>query len=429
MNKRVKSGEFQLTERYSRYVLGVLFVVYIFNFVDRQILTVLLIPIQKEFGATDQQMGLLTGLAFALFYTFAGIPLARIADTRSRTMLITVGLTAWSALTAMSGFARSFIQLALARVGVGVGEAAATPAAHSLIADYFPPERRSRALAIYSIGSNVGMLVGLSIGGIIAEHFGWRAAFFLVGAPGLLMAVIVKMTVREPPRGLSEANQMTPKSQTTFQVLRYMFSLSSFRNLCFAASFFAISGYGMMTWTPAFFMRIHKTSIQETGMILGVIFGFGGAVGAYIGGLTCDKLSIRDPRWSMWISAIGASAMIPFSLLFLFSSNATLAVVSFTPSLIIGSLYIAPTFSMVQGLAKLNMRAMAAAILFFVLNLLGLGLGPYLVGLFSDLLKPAYGGDSLRYAMLGVLPANVLATIFYLQAARTLKTDLAKSQT
>lgn len=429
MNNRVKSGEFQLTERYSRYVLGVLFVVYIFNFVDRQILTVLLIPIQKEFGATDQQMGLLTGLAFALFYTFAGIPLARIADTHSRTILITVGLTVWSALTAMSGFARSFIQLALARVGVGVGEAAASPAAHSLIADYFPPERRSRALAIYSIGSNVGMLVGLSIGGIIAEHFGWRAAFFLVGAPGLLMAVILKMTVREPPRGLSEANQMTPKSQTTLQVLRYMVSLSSFRNLCIAASFFAISGYGMMTWTPAFFMRIHKVSIQEAGMILGVIFGFGGAVGAYIGGLTCDKLSIRDARWSMWVSAIGASAMIPLSLLFLFSSNATLAVVSFTPSLIVGSLYIAPTFSMVQGLAKLNMRAMAAAILFFVLNLLGLGLGPYLVGLFSDFLKPAYGDDSLRYAMLGVLPANVLATIFYLQAARTLKTDLAKSQT
>ena len=190
MNTTVKSGEFQHTERYSRYVLGVLFFVYIFNYVDRQILTLLLIPIQKEFGASDQQMGLLTGFAFALFYTFAGIPLARIADTRSRTMLIAVGLAAWSALTAMSGFARSFIQLALARVGVGVGEAAASPASYSLIADYFPPERRSRALAVYSIGSNAGMLVGLSIGGIIAEHFGWRAAFFIVGAPGLLMAVI-----------------------------------------------------------------------------------------------------------------------------------------------------------------------------------------------------------------------------------------------
>jgi len=428
MHTRTKSEEFQLTERYSRYVLGVLFVVYIFNYVDRQILTLLLIPIQKEFGASDQQMGLLTGLAFALFYTFAGIPLARIADTRSRTTLIAIGIAAWSFLTAMSGFARSFIQLALARVGVGVGEAAASPAAYSLIADYFPPERRSRALAIYTIGSNVGMLVGLSLGGIIAEHFGWRAAFFVVGGPGLLMAVIVKMTIREPPRGLSETNQKEIQSHTTAEVLRYMASLPSFRNLCIASAFFAVSGYGMMSWTPAFFMRIHQVSIQEVGVILGVIFGFGGAVGAYTGGLICDKLSIKDIRWSMWISAIGASAMIPFSLLFLFSSNSTSAVLFYTPSLIVGSVYIAPTLSMVQGLAKLNMRAMASAIMLFVLSLVGLGLGPYLVGLLSDLLKPSYGVNSLRYAMLFVLSANVLATIFYVKAGTTLKADFAKSK-
>src|SRR4051812_43659714 len=249
--------------RYPQYVLGLLFVVYVFNFVDRQILSILIEPIKADLGVSDTAMGFLTGSAFALFYAFAGIPIARLADTRARRTIIALGLAAWSAMTAMSGLVRSFAELALARVGVGVGEAALVPPAHSLLADYFPAKRRATALAVFSMGIHVGVAFGFLLGGWMSQAFGWRRAFFAVGGPGLILAVLVRVTVREPPRGHAEGLDVAHGAIPIREVVAHLWRRRSFRHLAIAAALHSFGGYAFAAWGPPFFFRIHHlTPIQ-----------------------------------------------------------------------------------------------------------------------------------------------------------------------
>ena len=263
---------------YPRYVLGLLFVAFVFNFIDRQILSILLEPIKKDLGVSDTAMGFLTGIAFALFYTFAGIPIARLADRRTRRTIIALGLAAWSAMTAASGIVRTFAELALARIGVGVGEAACSPPAHSLLADYFPPERRATALAIYSMGIYVGILFGFLIGGYMSQYFGWRQAFLVVGLPGLVLAVLVRFTVREPPR-MHFAAVPIP----TGTAIRMLWDMRTFRHMAFGAALHSFAGYGIAAWAPAFLARVHHLGPAESGLWLGLISGVGGGIGATAG--------------------------------------------------------------------------------------------------------------------------------------------------
>ncbi len=427
MSAMSETGDAGVT-RQAKWTLAVLFVVYIFNFVDRQILSVLLVPIKAELGASDTAMGFLTGFAFALFYTTAGIPIARLADRTSRTTIIAVGLVVWSGMTAASGLARSFAQLALARVLVGVGEAAASPAAHSLISDYFPPARRATALAIYTMGANVGILLGLAGGGWLAQYFGWRAAFYVVGLPGLLMAVVVWLTLEEPPRGAADdvADGEAEPMPSTGEVLRHLWSLPTFRHLTLAGGIYALAGYGFMTWVPAFLNRVHGLSIGEAGTWAGLMIGGAGAIGAFIGGQLCDRLAPRDMRWQMWVPMIGGLLIVPFGLCFVLLDDVRLALAFYLPASIVGSFYVGPTFAVTQALAKLRMRALAAAIVLFVLNLVGLGLGPVAIGFANDMLAPTLGDAAVRYSLAVALVTNLWGAAHSLMATRTLEADLAR---
>jgi MFS family permease len=410
--------------RYSRYVLGVLFVVYVSNFIDRQILAILVEPIKQEFGASDTQMGFLTGFAFAVFYTVAGIPIARWADLGNRRSIIALGLTVWSAMTALSGLAQSFVQLALARVGVGIGEAAGSPPAHSLISDYFPPERRAAALGTYAMGIYVGVMFGYLLGGWIKEFFDWRIAFLAVGLPGVLLALVVRFTVREPPRGGMERGPVDTSSDSVADVARFLFGKRTFVYLSLGAALHAFVGYGFGSWVPAFLIRVHGMGYGEMGTWLGLISGVGGGLGAYLGGRLTDRFGASEPRYYLWIPAISSLLGLPFVYPFLLMDDPRVGMLLYLPAVVFGAAYLGPTFAITQALVKLRMRAVSAAMLLFVINMIGLGAGPQVVGLLSDLLSARFGTDGLRYALMIVGVANLFAAVFYVLAARHLRDDL-----
>ena len=422
---------------YRKYALGILLIGYIINFVDRSILSLLLEPIKLELALTDSQLGFLGGLAFAVFYTFLGIPIAALADRRSRVKILAVSMVIWSAMTAICGLANNFLTLLLARIGVGVGEAGASPPSHSLISDYFPIETRATALSIYALGIPLGTMIGSFVGGWGADTVGWRYTFFLVGVPGIIFAFIVWFTLREPPRGMSDikldapsappVNTAPPPPVST--VLKLLWSKTSFRHLAFAAGLHAFVSYGAGTWNAPFFIRIHEMSLTDIGSILALIAGIG-AIGTFFGGYISDKLSDRtnDKRWYFWVPGIATLVMVPFQLVAYLYGGVWVVVASLMMVAILGNAYLGPSFAMTQALVSLRMRAVASAILLFVLNLIGMGLGPYFVGVLSDILTPDFGIYSIRYAMCAAVLVNVWAACHYFIGARTMRGDLADTQ-
>ncbi len=409
---------------YAYYVLGLLSLVYVFNFVDRQVLAILLEPIKKDLGVSDTAMGFLTGFAFALFYTVAGIPIARWADRGSRRTIIALGLTVWSAMTALSGMARSFVELALARVGVGVGEAAGSPPAHSLISDYFPPRRRATALAIYAAGVYVGVMLAFVGGGYMATHFTWRTAFLLVGLPGLPLALLVRFTIREPARVEDRAAGFEAEAAPRLpEVLRFLRSRRSLVFVIAAAACNTIGGYAFLTWGPTFLGRVHAMPIRDIGLTLGLIVGIFGTLGGWLGGFLADRLSRRDPRWYGYLSAIVSALAAPFAVGFLFAPSARLALCSFVPFYVLAQMYVGSMLAVTQGVVSARMRATASAIVLFVLNLVGLGLGPLVVGSLNDALAARHGALAIRYSLLSVVALSALAAPLFLIAARHMRAD------
>jgi MFS family permease len=416
------------SQRYRNYALGLLLVVYVSNFIDRSILTILLEPIRQEFNPSDTALGFLSGIAFGIFYATLGLPIARWADRGSRRNIIALALTAWSVMSALCGLVQSFTQLVIARIGVGVGEAGCSPPAHSLIADFFPPERRGTALSIYALGIPIGSAFGLAFGGWIAQFFGWRMAFLVVGLPGLLLALVVRFTLREPPRGLSEPASADPRPPPPIgQVMRYMWSLKSFRHLSIAAALHGFVGYGVGAWNGAFFIRSHHLGLGEIGSYLALIGITAGALGTFSGGNLGDRLAPRDLRWYLWVPGIATIVAVPFSFGVYLSPGYTGALLFALLPTMLGAMWLGPTFSLTQGLAPLRMRALASAFMLFVLNIIGLGLGPWGVGILSDLLSDAYGEESLRYALLATAMINVWSALHYFLASRTLRADLARA--
>jgi predicted MFS family arabinose efflux permease len=412
---------------HARYALALLVAVYAVNFIDRNILAILLQPIKQEFQVSDTWMGLLTGFAFAVFYTFAGIPIARLADRGSRRTVMAVGIAFWSLMTAASGMARSFVQLAIARIGVGVGEASATPAAHSLISDLFPLQRRTAALALYNTGASLGILFGLLLGGWLAQSFGWRVAFVAVGLPGLLVALLVRFTIPEPPRGATEGYVDRGDAPGTGETLRYLLAMPTFRHLAAAAALYSIGAYGLLNWAPTFMLRVHKLGYLEIGTKLGLVIGIGGALGQLAGGLLCDRLARRDRRWLLWLPALLGAGLTPFYAAFVLAEDPDLALLAFVPVNLMNAVFAAPTYTLTQGLASLRMRATAAAILLFVLNLIGMGLGPTLVGVLNDAFQASRGDAGIRLSLLVLLLANLWGALHSLLAARTLTRDLDRT--
>ncbi len=405
---------------YARYVLGLMLAVYVVNFVDRQILSILLPSIQRDLVLSDTQLGLLGGVAFAIFYATLGIPIGRLADQWSRRGVIAISLAIWSGMTALCGSANGFTQLLLARVGVGVGEAGGSPPAHSLIAEYFPEERRGTALSIFSLGVPIGILIGFLAGGWINEFFGWRRAFFAVGLPGLGLAAVVALTLRETPK--TGTQMATPGIG---QVFRYLFGLSSFRHASFGSALYAFVGYAVVGWAPTFLERTHGMSSGPIGTWLALIIGVGGAIGTLAGGRLADQIGARDKRAYTLVPAVALLAAYPAGFVIYLTDHTTLALILLAFPVIFGSMYQGPTFSVVQSLSPPAMRATAAAVLLFVINILGLGLGPSAVGVLSDALKDSYGGDSLRYALLIVSTAYLWAALHFALASRSLRAELS----
>jgi MFS family permease len=431
-----KASEFHVSDRYRSYVIWTLFTVYVFNFVDRQILTILIQPIKQEFGFSDTQMGLLGGLAFAVLYSTLGIPIARWADRGNRVTIISISLFVWSLFTVVTGLARSFTQLLLARVAVGIGEAGCSPPAYSLISDYFEPKRRATAMSIYSMGIYGGVFVGFLVGGQVAQHYGWRAAFYVVGLPGVLLALVLKTTLREPPRGLSDAVRVVQEPPPVMQVLSTLWSKRSFRHLSVAAALHAFVGYGVGGFNSAFLMRSHGMTVAEVGNWLALISAFGGVAGTYLGGWLADRYSNRnqDPRWQIWVPGVSTLFNVPFALL-VYLLPAKYAVLSLMiPTVAIGAMYLGPTFAITQGLVGIRERALAGALLLFVINLIGLGLGPLLTGVFSDVFKAYLQGggmaeaaavaEGLRWSLCAMVCVNVWSAFHYMRSASALRADL-----
>lgn len=410
-----------------RYVLGTLVVVYTFNFIDRQILSILLEPIKAELGLSDTQLGLLSGFAFAAFYATLGIPIARLADRGNRRNLIAAALTVWSGFTALSGLANNFWHLLVARIGVGVGEAGCSPPAHAMISDYYPVERRATALGIYSLGIPVGILFGFLAGGWINEFFGWRMAFFVVGVPGLVLALIVRFSISEPPRGMAEGRTDSAELPSIRDTFGLLMQRRAFRHLAFGAALTAFVGYSYITWVPSFLIRSHGMTTGEAGTWLGLILGIPGGIGIALGGYLADRLGGRDTRWYLWVVAVALLAGVPFAVGVFLADSATVALALLSVPILLGNFYQATTFSQTQGLVGLRMRAVAAGVLLFIINIIGLGVGPQTVGILSDLLSAAHGVESLRYALLIVSFVNIWAALHYFLGGRHLAADLARA--
>ena len=404
------------------YALGLLTVVYTFNFVDRQLLSILQESIKADLLLSDQQLGLLTGFAFALFYTVAGIPIARYADRNNRRNVVAIAIALWSFMTAISGLVQNYLQLLLARIGVGVGEAGGSPPAHSMISDIFPPERRASALAFYSMGINFGILFGFLAGGWLNEFFDWRVAFFVVGAPGIVVALFVRYTLREPIRGLIEDRQDNATDTPFPEVLKLLWSRLSFRHLAIGGALNAFAGYSSSNWTASFMIRSHDMSTGELGTWLALIMGVGGAIGVFWGSYIAERLAKFDVRWYMWMPTITGMICVPFMIAtYVVEGAYTALIVSIVPGILF-NVYLGNSLAMTHALVGLRMRAVASAILFFLINLIGMGLGPWGVGLLSDMLSAELGNESLRYAMLYLLPAAMgWSAVHFLLASRTLQ--------
>jgi MFS family permease len=416
-------------------VVWLLFVVYVLNFVDRQILIILMEPLRLEFGFSDKQLGLLGGLAFAVLYSTLGIPIARLADRSNRVNIISISIFVWSLATVLCGFARNFSQLLLARIAVGIGEAGCSPPAYSLLADYFGREQRTTAFSIYSMGIYGGVFVGYLVGAFVAQYHGWRAAFWVVGLPGILLALVVKFTLHEPPRGLADGRQAHAQAPPVRQVLGQLAAKRTFRQLALAATLHAFVGYGVTGFHPSFLIRSHGFSVAEVGVVLAIVAAVSGVGGTWFGGWLADRFTrLRgDVRWQLWVPGIATLVNVPAALLAYTWPGRNLVVGLLFVSLVFGVMYLGPTFATLQRLVSARERALGSALLLLFINLVGLGLGPWLVGALSDAMNHFYlaggaaaaaaKGQGLRAALAIMVCVNAWSFVHYMLAARTLEQD------
>lgn len=411
-----------------RYALGVLVVAYTFSFIDRQILSILLPSIKVEFGVDDWVLGFLAGSAFALFYATLGVPIAVLADRGNRRNLIAVSLAIWSGMTALSGFAANIVHLTLARIGVGVGEAGLSPAAHSMIADYYPPRQRSTAMGIFTLGISAGIMIAYLAGGWVADNIGWREAFLIVGVPGLLLAVLMWLTVREPERGLSESLRDDGQRPPVIEVAKFLSTRPSFIYISVGAGLASFSGYAVASFFPTFLLRSHGMSLTDIGVYLGLVLGIAGGLGFAGGGYVGDRLGRHGQRFALLGVAVATLAGWLFAFPVYLAENLTLVLAFFVVPAVFSNAYLAITLSHTQSMVGLRMRGVASAIMLFILNIIGLGLGPQVTGILSDLLAPAFGAESMRYALLLVIGvAAPISALSYFMASRTIESDLARA--
>ena len=407
------------------YVLVIMTLIYVVNYLDRQILAILMPQIKVEFGLNYKEIGYLIGPAFAIVYAVLGVPLAVIADRANRRNIIAASLAVFSVMTVFSSFARGFWSMALARFGTGVGEAGTGPSINSVIADLYAPAERASALSFYTAGLNVGLLVAFFGGGWISDHYGWRVAIVSAGIPGLLLTFLLLFTVREPKRGLIEAlPDMAPPSFVS--VVKYLWAQRSFRWMAIGTSFSSFGGYAGIAFIPTFLKISHHMTQAEVGAALALLTGVGGAIGTYLAGVLADRYGARDVRWNMYVPIVATFVAIPFAPVFYLVPSTAVALTAAIIPVMMGAAYVGPAYAMAQGLVPLRMRARSVAVLLLILNIIGLGLGPPVVGAIADFLQPAFGADALRYAMLTTILTGLTGAYCYWRSTATLKDDLAK---
>lgn len=398
-------------------IMALLVVAYTLNFIDRQIVGILAEPIKQDLGLTDSQLGWLGGTAFALFYTFLAIPIARRADRSDRSIILTAGLALWSLATALCGLAANFVQLFLGRMLVGVGEAAGVAPAYSLISDLYPDDRRARALALFSLGIPIGSAMGIVFGGLIAAHISWRAAFVVLGLAGLLFVPIYKWGVRDP--GHKTVAAPVPIAAVFAAVTKK----SSFWLMSFAAGIGSMISYGLAFWVASFFARSFDLPLVERALIFGAIQLVGGVAGIWLGGVAGDRLRLSRPAAYALVPAVTYALSLPAYLLAFSSSSLTTTALLLVIPTALSLAWLGPVIGAITSLVEPRMRATASAMFLFINNLIGLGLGTLVIGLISDSLAERFGAESLRYSMMATVCFYVVSAALMLLAARRLERD------
>ncbi len=411
-----------------RYTLAILAVVYMFNFIDRQILAILLPSIKTEFQVGDTVLGLLTGTAFALFYVTLGVPIARLADRVNRRNLIALAVAIWSGMTALSGFAANVWQLGLARVGVGIGEAGCSPPAHSMIADLYPPARRSSAMGIYTLGISAGIMLAYLAGGWIAENIGWRQAFFAVGLPGVLLALLVRFTVREPVRGASEQRSDSGDQPSLREVTGFLLNRKSFVYMAIGAGLSSYVGYSIIFNMPNFLVRSFEVGTTTIGVWLGLIYGVAGGFGFFLGGYLADRIGQRSHKQALSFLAAATLLAAVFNASVFLSPTLTWCLSLLVVPSVIANFFLAPVLSQTQSLVSLRMRAVASSLVLLIINVIALLIGQPITGFISDVLATIAGVESMRYALLVVSTASLpVAAWCYWQGGKSIDHDLQRA--
>lgn len=407
------------------WVLGVLTSIYLVNFIDRQILAILLPQVKAEFDLSDTVLGLLVGPTFALFYATMGLPLALLADRVNRRRLIAASLALFSAMTIACGLVVQFWQLAVARILTGVGEAGTGPASQTMITDLYPPERRARAQAVYATGANLGVLVAFAAGGAIAQAWGWRVAFIAAGLPGLVLTLVLLATVRDPQRGANDPARAAQEAAPGFAtVMGQLWRSRAFRYTALGACSTCFTAYALGSFFPLFLDRSHGMSTRDIGIVMALIMGVCGGLATYGAGHLADRFGRRDLRWYAYVPALAALAPLPLAPICFLAQDTGVALAAAIVPLSLTAAFIGPTIAVVQRLVPLRSRATAVATLILIDNIVGLGLGPQFVGLASDLWRPALGEDSLRYAMLAAMGGSAVSVFGFVMAARHLRADI-----
>lgn len=405
---------------YRWYVLGVLTLVYAFSFMDRQIVSILLEDLRVEFTLSDTQLGLLSGLAFALFYAILGVPIARLADRGNRVRIVSIAVAVWSAMTAICGLAGSFWQLFFARVGVGVGEAGGGPPSHSIVSDYFDPKERSFAMSIYSMGPVIGSFIGLAVGGWVAQQYGWRWAFFIMGLPGVALAAFLYATVREPVRGALDPVTATTKQDSFLDTVRILFRNRLWLWNMLGQTFAVFVGYGFATWKPSLYLRQFDLSQAEVGSVLGTMGLLVGVPSLLAGGLIGDRIVARSRKLAVRCIGYATLLVIPFYAMGLMADGWLLTTVLFGFGLMFYQLGTGTSLSIGMSAVAPHQRALAASFLFLAANLLGLGVGPLLVGAISDAAGSDFGDRSLAFALGVCLVSLVISFACYWAAGNAI---------
>lgn len=401
---------------------------YTFSWIDRYLLVILVDPIEKDLGLSDAQMGLMTGFAFSLVYALAGFPLARLADKGARRSILATVTGVWSLVTLLTSVVGNFIGLAATRTVIAVCEAGCSPASHSLISDYFPPRRRSMAFSIYVLGISFGIWLGLALGGLISDRYGWRMAFVLLGAPGAVLAFAIRFFMREPQRGSFDATHEADRDYNMREALKVFWQRRSFLAAITGLALLSFSSSAMEIWAPVWLMRVRDAGTGEIGSIFGTIEGIAGFAGTLVAGYIADRCAARDPRWYAWLLVIATVVMVPGEIMFLslgHSGNALWVYTWLSLAVFAMSTYTAPMFALAQLLMPPRMKALGAATLLFALNMVGSGLGPSVAGYLSNLMAPSFGPDALKYAMLFSMLMIVPGLACMVYAGFRLPKDLA----